>query len=519
MAYHLLTGATGLLGTYLLRDGLCAGRRIAVVVRPGTAESPRQRIESILARWERELGRALARPPVLEGDLTKPNLGLDRASVDWVSRNCVSVLHNAASLSFTTNPRTGEPHRSNVEGTRNVLDLCQTTGIRQFHHVSTSYVCGLRTGRVFESELDVGQELGNDYERTKVEAEKLLRGADFLDTLTVYRPAIIIGDSVTGYTTTFHGFYTPLKIGQALVKQFKPEEINGEPLLAALGLSGQEHKNFVPVDWVSRLITYLYDRPEHHGQTYHLAPARRVPVATCRKVIERTLEEYALQQRSQNQNTTMTELAEMQETFAGQMGAYQAYWRDDPEFDLTNTRRAAPHLAFCDVGFETLLRTSRYALTSNFGWPRPQPVIPSFDVNDYLAGALPTKSPNNGAGTVKVGLQVNGPGGGQWTLAVDGSHVIAVEMGLAADREALLYLNSKTFEQCIRGQLAPEEAARRGLLASETGSLTVERLLGVFSGMATRASEGEVPPAVAAGATTAEPARPMRKSATQRTPS
>ena len=53
MAYHLLTGATGLLGSYLLNDFLVAGLRVAVLVRPTKLESARQRVESIMTRWER----------------------------------------------------------------------------------------------------------------------------------------------------------------------------------------------------------------------------------------------------------------------------------------------------------------------------------------------------------------------------------------------------------------------------------------------------------------------------------
>ena len=47
--YHLLTGATGLLGSYLLRDSLLAGRRMAVLVRPSKSESAVQRIETPVA--------------------------------------------------------------------------------------------------------------------------------------------------------------------------------------------------------------------------------------------------------------------------------------------------------------------------------------------------------------------------------------------------------------------------------------------------------------------------------------
>ena len=210
-------------------------------------------------------------------------------------RNCDGIIHNAASLSFEANEQTGEPYRSNVEGTRNALELARRCRIREFHHVSTAYVCGLRTGRVLEDELDVGQQSGNAYEKSKIEAEKLVRAASFLDRPTVYRPSIIIGDSETGYTTTFHGFYAPLKIVQAVANQidFDPEKIDGAPLVAALNLTGQESKNYVPVDWVSRMIVHLAGRPELRGRTFHLTTRTPTSIALTCQVTEEALREYA----------------------------------------------------------------------------------------------------------------------------------------------------------------------------------------------------------------------------------
>ena len=175
MTYHLLTGATGLLGSYLLRDCLRQGHRLAVLVRPSRRESGRQRIEAILSRCEGDLGTVLPRPVVIEGELTEADLGLDQAGLHWISRHCRSVIHNAANLTFHGSGRQGEPWHTNFDGTRRILDLCRTTGIRQFHYISTAYVCGLREGRVLETELDVGQTPGNDYELSKIEAEKLVR--------------------------------------------------------------------------------------------------------------------------------------------------------------------------------------------------------------------------------------------------------------------------------------------------------------------------------------------------------
>ncbi|MCA9203818.1 MAG: SDR family oxidoreductase, partial [Planctomycetales bacterium] len=280
--YTLLTGATGLLGRYLMRDLLQRGVRLAVLARPSKRESARQRIEGILQMWESQLGCDLPRPVCLEGDICSERLGLDEAAVRWVRNHCPSMLHSAASLSFHAEPN-GEPWRSNVGGTRNMLDLCQAAGIRQLHYVSTAYVCGLRRGRIMESDLDFGQPFRNDYEKSKLEAETLVRQADFLDCLTVYRPAVIAGDSITGYTNTYHGLYMYLKLMSVLVWNTEPGPDGVRDTPVRLEMTGDEPRNIVPVDWVSEAMCRLFTTPAAHGDTYHLAPVNPI---TPRQIIE-----------------------------------------------------------------------------------------------------------------------------------------------------------------------------------------------------------------------------------------
>ena len=67
MSYHLLTGATGLLGNYLLRDLLLAGVPVAVIARSDRRQTARQRIEAAMCRWEVDLGRPLTRPVIIFG--------------------------------------------------------------------------------------------------------------------------------------------------------------------------------------------------------------------------------------------------------------------------------------------------------------------------------------------------------------------------------------------------------------------------------------------------------------------
>ena len=200
----------------------------------------------------------MPRPVVLEGDLSEIDLGLDNRSVGWIERNCESVVHNAASLVFRGEDPAAEPYLSNVEGTRRMLELCRCTGIRQFHHVSTAYVCGLRNGRIMESDVDMGQTPGNAYENSKLQGELLVREADFIDRPTIYRPSIIVGDSQSGYTTTYHGFYAPLKLAHTMASKVSRGTNAGNLIVSALGIGAGDRKNFVPVDWVSAVMSHIH---------------------------------------------------------------------------------------------------------------------------------------------------------------------------------------------------------------------------------------------------------------------
>ena len=367
----LLTGATGLLGRFLLRDLTARGRRVAVIVRRGKTAAADQRVDDLLRDWREVAGAEVDRPVVLEGDITRPRLGLSASALDWVAANVDEMVHSAASLSFQRREADGEPYASNVGGTANVLEVCRTAGIRRLHHVSTAYVCGLRRGTILESELDVGQTPGNDYERSKIEAEKAVRAAGFLDVLTVYRPSIIVGDLVHGFTNTFHGFYKPLRIIQPFVEAFLHANLEAGVLLDALGMSAGDCKNLVPVDWVSAVMARIILDPALHGATYHLTSCRPTSVGLLCRVFEGMVVEMAERAAGGTGRSAAAafEPALLARLFGDQMQVYRAYWRDDPRFDATATGRAVPDLPAPALDEPTIRRLCRFAIATDFHWP------------------------------------------------------------------------------------------------------------------------------------------------------
>jgi thioester reductase-like protein len=370
----LITGVTGLLGSSLVRDLLLDGRSLAVVVRRSRKQSAAARVEAIVVHWEEMLGKRLPRPTVLEGDLTRPLCGLDADARRWVGEHCDELLNNAASLTFRGSDRAEEPWRTNVTGTREVLALARETGLRHFHHVSTAYVCGLRSGLVMEDDLDVDQPFGNDYERTKVEGEKLVRAAaksagGFLDTATVYRPSIIVGDSSTGWTSTYHGLFAALRLGHTLLTKVTKGTTSGPALLGLIGVALHDTKNFVPVEWVSAVITHAVQTPSARGTTYHLTHPEPLSMDMVGRLIQQAVESY-----SQDASPDDPDLCDEQwfaDTFGTQLDIYRSYLRNDPTFDRTHTAAIAGHLPCPPLDMPTLMKMAKFAIDHEFGRKSP----------------------------------------------------------------------------------------------------------------------------------------------------
>jgi thioester reductase-like protein len=98
--------------------------------------------------------------------------------------------------------------RINVGGTRNVNRFAQSlSALRQYHYVSTCFVAGKRTGRIFENELRPEAGFRNYYEETKYLAETEVADLKSQLPITIHRPSVVCGDSRTGETAKYDGIY------------------------------------------------------------------------------------------------------------------------------------------------------------------------------------------------------------------------------------------------------------------------------------------------------------------------
>lgn len=259
----LITGGTGFVGKAVLARLVEAPiyNRIYLLVRSRHDQSAAERVAHIVKRMfpphkaERVLGRVCA----VEGDLTSPGLGLSIADREMLRGEIHQILHVGASTDFGA--PLDESRLNNVEGTRHALDLgvyLKDCGmLKRFDYVSTAYVAGKRPGVVDEGDLDRRQDFSNSYERSKFEAEVLVRQYRAHLDIAIYRPSIVVGDSNSGYTPHFKVLYWPLLL---LSKR----------LLPFFAVNPRAHLDVVPVDYVADGIVALMQRASSIGRTFHL---------------------------------------------------------------------------------------------------------------------------------------------------------------------------------------------------------------------------------------------------------
>jgi thioester reductase-like protein len=455
-----LTGATGLLGRYLLRDLLHAGHRVAVLARDTRSADARERIRGLIDFGSRTLNARLQQPTVICGDLQNAGLGLTASDRGWLSRNCQSVVHSAACVAFRPTTE-GEPWATNLDGTSRLLNLCDGLGIQDFHHVSTAFVCGERDGPILESNLDPGP-FHNDYERSKCEAERLVRGHPAIRA-TVYRPSVIVGDSQTGYTSSYHGFYRFVELADRLARPEGVSQMRRLPL--RLPFSGDEPRNLVPVDWVSQVILRIINRSDLHGRTYHLTSPEPVPVREIKRVAEGELDLSGVELAGPGQLLAPSEL---ERAFQEGVREYWPYLAGDPMFDRRHTLAAVPDLPAPRIDQENLTRLIRFGVANNWGRrPRKRSGKGEVDCAGYIEGYFPAavtgsflaKLPINAT----LGFDIRGPGGGRWVCRFGEGRVLDVCRGSHEQAEVMYRMDTPTFAAIVTGRESPQAAffARR----------------------------------------------------------
>ena len=158
----LMTGASGFVGQALIPKLLAKGHKVYALSRHPPAEA-----ENLIP---------------LTGDITEPNLGLKDVPED------IKAVHHLAGIHSLGKDKDGSIWKTNVEGTKNVIDLCEKYSIPHLFFTSTAYTQGR-----------------NCYEQSKTFCEWLVNSSKILR-VTIFKPSIIMGTERHFYPGHFARF-------------------------------------------------------------------------------------------------------------------------------------------------------------------------------------------------------------------------------------------------------------------------------------------------------------------------
>lgn len=229
----LVTGATGLVGSHLVRRLLEQGHGVRALVR-----DPRR----------------IGHPKTGGLELVRGNLH-DPGSLERAAHEIDVVYHCAARVVLPYQGDRPEILKTNVEGTGNLLEACARAGVRRFVFVSSVAVYGDTDCEVVSEDHPLVP--NGPYSESKVLAEKLIReyqGHRGLET-AILRPCVIYGPGDDNFLPQFFEF---------LPRQRFPL-VNG----------GRQPLDMVYVTDVVEALILAGTREEAVGQAYNVTDGER----------------------------------------------------------------------------------------------------------------------------------------------------------------------------------------------------------------------------------------------------
>lgn len=248
---YFVTGATGFIGRHLVSRLLERRGKIYVLVRKDS--------EHKLDRLKEAVGSASERIVPVFGDLTQPELGVSKADRKTLEGKITHFFHVAAIYDMEAGADI--QIQTNIEGTRNAVNLADAVGVKRFHHVSSIAAAGLYNGLFREDMFEEAENLDHPYFRTKHESEKIVR-KECKVPWRIYRPSMVLGHSETGEIDKIDGPYYFFKLIQRM-RQAMPQ------WMPMIGIEGSR-LNMVPVDYVVKAMDHIAHKKGLDGKCFHL---------------------------------------------------------------------------------------------------------------------------------------------------------------------------------------------------------------------------------------------------------
>lgn len=379
----LITGATGFVGSHLAVALLRRGLRLKLLARGRRDQSALARLRRTLAWHDTALDD---RVEVVEGDVAEPRFGLGEAEFAALASSTTEIIHCASSTSFSDKRRL-EIEKTNIEGTRQCLELARTGRIAHVHYISTAFVAG--TMKTCPETLVEPPGYHNCYESSKNVAEHMVVRECEAARIgwTIYRPSVVIGDAGSGRTLLFNAMYYPVRFFDHMRSVIRRDCLEGtganaRAMNARLDADDKVHLptrfnkgsevggliNLVPVDYVTRAFEAIYFGDACHG-VYNLVADEPSRLESLLGHIERYFGIVGLRAVTADQYRSCP-LSPLDSALATFAEVYLPYMADERTFASARLRGLPGFGEACSaIDYPTFERCIDYAVEC--GWKSP----------------------------------------------------------------------------------------------------------------------------------------------------
>lgn len=266
MNTYFITGATGVLGSAVVRELLADSQnQLVLLVRAENNVALQKRAAWLVASLEINTVTA-NRINFVQGDVEQEKLGLSPNEFAKLGERVTHIIHSAASVRM--NHSLERARLAAVTATEHVIQLAQlgwkNSSLKKMEVVSTVGVGGKRKEPLSEGWLEEPRDFHNTYEQSKAEAESVLRvEVERGLPITVHRPSMIVGNSLTGYILHFQIFY------------FLLEFITGRRTRGVIPDISERYVDTIPVDYVARVVSWSSRNPSTIGRVLHLCAGQK----------------------------------------------------------------------------------------------------------------------------------------------------------------------------------------------------------------------------------------------------
>jgi len=300
-----ITGATGLLGRNLLFEIIkqnldnLDSLKIFILGRNKFGVNIRQRVRQILLddgfsylslsgeRAEEVNTRLEDVITCIEADLDEHKMDIRPGDLGQLKAAPIDLFFHVAALTdFRNAPNVIDAlKRTNFHGTQQVLELASSLEVGEFCYVGTAYSCGETSGDIAPDLIDQSKKFRNPYEKTKLEAELLVRDL-FRKTgkrCRYFRPSTICGRLIEpplGAINKFDVFYSWaaffLHMKLKRLGTWKDKYTDPVDLDLRICYSPDSGLNIVPADYAAKVMYQVCVQGDP-GESYHLVNEQETP--------------------------------------------------------------------------------------------------------------------------------------------------------------------------------------------------------------------------------------------------